>query len=41
MQVRRYVKEMPRPGTEKEYIAARLLARRPREPQTREIAMAR
>jgi hypothetical protein len=41
MQVRRYVEEMPRPGTEKEYIAARMLAWRPREPQIREIAMAR
>ncbi len=40
MQVRRYVEQMP-PGTEKEYIAARLLARRAREPRVREIAMAR
>jgi len=40
-QVRRYVEQMPRLGTEKEYIAARLLARRPREPRVREIEMAR
>jgi hypothetical protein len=41
MQVRRYLEQMPRPGTEKEYIAARLLARRAREPRVREIEMAR
>jgi len=41
MQVRRYVEQMPRAGTEKEYIAATLLARRAREPKTREIEMAR
>jgi hypothetical protein len=40
-QVRRYVEQMPRPGTEKEYIAAGLLARRAREPRVREIEMAR
>jgi hypothetical protein len=40
-QVRRYVEELPRPGTEKEYIAARLLAPRTREPRVREIEMAR
>ena len=40
-QVRRYVEQMPRPGTEKEYIAATLLARHAREPQVREIEMAR
>ena len=39
--VRRYVEELPRPGTEKEYIAARLLAPRTREPKVREIEMAR
>jgi hypothetical protein len=41
MQVRRYVEQMPRPGTEKEYIAATFLARRAREPRVREIEMAR
>jgi MobA/VirD2-like, nuclease domain len=41
MQARRYVEQMPRPGTEKEYIAARLLARRAREPRVREIELAR
>jgi len=41
MQVRRFAEQMPRPGTEKEYIAARLLARRAREQKTREIEMAR
>ena len=40
-QVRRYVERMPRPGTEKEYIAARLLAPRTREHRVREIEMAR
>ncbi len=40
-QVRRFVEQMPRPGTEKEYIAARRLARRAREPRVREIEMAR
>jgi hypothetical protein len=40
-QVRRYVEQMPRLGTEKEYIAATLLARRAREPRVREIEMAR
>jgi hypothetical protein len=39
--VRQYVEQMPRPGTEKEYIAARLLAPRAREPRVREIEMAR
>lgn len=41
MQVSRYVEQMPRPGTEKEWIAATLLARRVREPRVREIEMAR
>ena len=41
MQIRRYVEQMPRPGTEKEYIAASLLARRAREPRVREMEMAR
>jgi Relaxase/Mobilisation nuclease domain len=40
-QVRRYVEELPRPGTEKEYIAATLLALRTREPRVREIEMVR
>jgi Relaxase/Mobilisation nuclease domain len=40
-QVKRYVEQMPRPETEKEYIAARLLARRAREPRVHEIEMAR
>ena len=40
-QVRRYVEELPSPATEKEYIAARLLAPRTREPRVREIEMAR
>jgi hypothetical protein len=40
-QVRQYVEQMPKPGTEKEYIAARLLAPRAREPRVREIEMAR
>jgi type IV secretory pathway VirD2 relaxase len=39
-QVRRYVEQMPRPLTEKEYIAAKLLERA-REPKTREIEFAR
>ena len=39
-QVRRYVAEMPKPLTEKEYIATDLL-KRAREPKTREIEMAR
>src|ERR1700722_16206967 len=37
-QVRRYVEEMPRPLTEKEFIATKLLERA-REPKTREIEM--
>jgi Relaxase/Mobilisation nuclease domain len=41
VQVRRYVEQMPRPGTEKEWIAATLLARRVREPRVREIEMVR
>jgi hypothetical protein len=41
MQIRRYVEQMPRAGTEKEYIAASLLARRASEPRVREIEMAR
>ena len=40
-QVRRYVKQMPRPGTEKEYIAARLLARRTHEPKISEMEFVR
>ena len=40
-QVRRYVEQMPRPGTEKEYIAAALLARRAREPTIREMEFTR
>jgi hypothetical protein len=39
-QVRRHVEQMPRPLTEKEYIAT-LLLERPREPRVREIEMAR
>jgi hypothetical protein len=39
-QVKRYVERMPRPLTEKEFIATRLLERA-REPKTREIEMAR
>ena len=39
-QVRQYVAEMPKPLTEKEYIATELL-KRAREPKTREIEMAR
>jgi hypothetical protein len=39
-QVKRYVEQMPRPLTEKEYIATKLLERA-REPKTREIEMAR
>jgi hypothetical protein len=39
-QVRRYVEQMPKPLTEKEYIATELL-KRAREPKTREIEMAR
>ena len=39
-QVRRYVEQMPKPLTEKEYIATKLLERA-REPKTREIEMAR
>jgi Relaxase/Mobilisation nuclease domain len=41
MQIRRYLEQMPRAATEKEYLAARLLARRAREPTTREIEFAR
>jgi hypothetical protein len=37
MQVTRFLEQMPRPGTEKEYIAARLLARHSRKLQVREI----
>jgi hypothetical protein len=40
-QVRQYVEELPKPGTEKEFIAARLLAPRTRQPRVREIEMAR
>ena len=39
-QVRQYVAQMPKPLTEKEYIATKLLERA-REPLTREIEMAR
>ena len=39
-QVRRYVEEMPKPLTEKEYIATELL-KRTREPRVREIEMTR
>jgi hypothetical protein len=39
-QVKRYVAEMPKPLTEKEYIATKLLGHA-REPKTREIEMAR
>ena len=39
-QVRRYVAEMPKPLTEKEYIATKLLEHA-RKPKTREIEMAR
>jgi Relaxase/Mobilisation nuclease domain len=39
-QVRQYVEQMPKPLTEKEYIATKLLERA-REPKTREIEMAR
>jgi Relaxase/Mobilisation nuclease domain len=39
-QVRRYVEQMPKPLTEKEYIATKLLERA-REPKIREIEMAR
>jgi Relaxase/Mobilisation nuclease domain len=39
-QVKRYVEQMPKPLTEKEYIATKLLERA-REPKTREIEMAR
>ena len=39
-QVRRYVEQMPRPLTEKEYIATKLLERA-RKPRVREIEMAR
>jgi hypothetical protein len=39
-QVKRYAEQMPRPLTEKEYIATKLLERA-REPKTREIEMAR
>jgi hypothetical protein len=38
--VRRYVEQMPKPLTEKEYIAMKLLEHA-REPKTREIEMAR
>jgi hypothetical protein len=41
MQVRRYMEQMPRPGTEKEFIAATFLARAARKPRVREIEMAR
>jgi hypothetical protein len=41
MQVRRYVEQMPGSGTEKEYIAARLLAGRTRDPKAREMELAR
>jgi hypothetical protein len=40
VQVRQYVEQMPKPLTEKEYIATKLLERT-REPKTREIEMAR
>jgi hypothetical protein len=39
-QVRRYVEQMPRPLTEKEFIAM-ILLEQAREPKTREIEMAR
>jgi hypothetical protein len=39
--VRQYVEQMPRPGTEKEYIAAALLARHAREPRVQEIEKVR
>jgi Relaxase/Mobilisation nuclease domain len=39
-QVKRYVEQMPKPLTEKEYIASKLLERA-REPKTREIEFAR
>ena len=39
-QVRRYVEQMPKPLTEKEYIATKLLELA-REPKTREIEHAR
>jgi Relaxase/Mobilisation nuclease domain len=41
MQVRRYVEQMPRPGTEKEYIAARLLVQRSHEPKISEMELVR
>jgi hypothetical protein len=41
MQVRRYVEQMPRPGTEKEYIAARLLVQRAHEPKISEMKFVR
>jgi hypothetical protein len=40
-QVRRYVQQMPKPGTEKEYIAASLLARRAREPKSTDLELGR
>jgi hypothetical protein len=39
-QAKRYVEQMPKPLTEKEYIATKLLELA-REPKTREIEMAR
>ena len=39
-QVKRYVEQMPKPLTEKEFIAMKLLERA-REPKAREIEMAR
>ncbi len=39
-QVRRYVEQMPKPLTEKEYIATKLLEHA-REPRVREIEMVR
>jgi hypothetical protein len=39
-QVKRYVEQMPRPSTEKEYIATSLLEHA-REPRVREIELVR
>ena len=39
--VKRHVEQMPRPGTEKEYIAARMSVRRVREPRAREREFSR
>ncbi len=40
-QVKRYVEQMPKPLTEKEYIATKLLARHAREPRVQEIEKVR